>query len=160
METTLAVFFITVLFLCVFQVAHMVTVKVLLDHAAARAARAKAVGFNDWMCLKAARVAVLPVSGRRLWPDGDELDEAARVPIYLSTENEAMARGILEYERWDSLGLKVSPGGGIGSDVAAAVSLGVPRFYLPDGVEADEMRLGAESRVEAHYPLYMNNQGF
>ena len=43
LETALAVFFITVLFLVVFQVAHMVTTKILLDHAAARAARAKAV---------------------------------------------------------------------------------------------------------------------
>ena len=41
LETALAVLFITVLFLVVFQVAHMVTTKILLDHAAARAARAK-----------------------------------------------------------------------------------------------------------------------
>ena len=75
LETALAVLFITVLFLVVFQVAHMVTTKILLDHAAARAARAKSVGFNEWMCLKSARVAMIPVAGRRLWPEEGEYDE-------------------------------------------------------------------------------------
>ena len=68
LETVLAVFFITLVFLAVFQVAHMVTTKILLDHAAARAARARAVGFNEWMCLKSARVAMIPVAGPRTWP--------------------------------------------------------------------------------------------
>ena len=111
LETVLAVFFITLMFLAVFQVAHMVTTKILLDHAAARAARARAVGFNDWMCLKSARVAMIPVAGPRTWPvaEDGERREASLVPIYMETENESMARGILDYERWPYMVSTVPP---------------------------------------------------
>jgi len=95
-ETLLALVLVTFLFLVLFQLSHLVTGKILLDHAAARAARARAVGLNEFMCRKAARVAVIPVAGRRVWPDSDEIfDESARIPIYLSTDHEGLARGAL-----------------------------------------------------------------
>ena len=159
LETALAVLFITVLFLVVFQVAHMVTTKILLDHAAARAARAKAVGFNEWMCLKSARVAMIPVAGRRLWPEEGEYDEASLVPIYMTTEHESMARGILEYERWRPMDVDVNSGGGIGSEVSARVAVDVPRFYSRGDEDSDTTEIVGESRIESHFPLYMNNQG-
>ena len=151
--------FITVLFLVVFQVAHMVTTKILLDHAAARAARAKAVGFNEWMCLKSARVAMIPVAGRRLWPEEGEYDEASLVPIYMTTEHESMARGILEYERWRTMDVDVNSGGGIGSEVSARVAVDVPRFYSRGDEDSDTTEVVGESSIESHFPLYMNNQG-
>ena len=154
-----AVLFITVLFLVVFQVAHMVTTKILLDHAAARAARAKSVGFNEWMCLKSARVAMIPVAGRRLWPEEGEYDEASLVPIYMTTEHESMARGILEYERWRTMDVDVDSGGGIGAEVSARVAVDVPRFYSRGDEDSDTTEIVGESRIESHFPLYMNNQG-
>ena len=159
LETALAVLFITFLFLVVFQVAHMVTTKILLDHAAARAARAKAVGFNEWMCIKSARVAMIPVAGRRLWPEEGEYDEASLVPIYMTTEHESMARGILEYERWRTMDVDVNSGGGIGSEVSAHVAVDVPRFYSRGDEDSDTTEIVGESRIESHFPLYMNDQG-
>lgn len=53
----------------------------VMRHAAARAARARTVGFNSWMCEKVMRAAAIPASGRMLEPsdagdfDGD-LSEA------------------------------------------------------------------------------------
>ena len=157
LETVLAVFFVTLLFLGVFQVAHMVTTKILLDHAAARAARARAVGFNEWMCLKSARVAMIPVAGRRTWPGEEELGEAALVPIYMTTDNEAMANGILEYERWKTMDTEIKSG--IGSEVSASVSVEVPRFYSWGSDDDGGMEIVGESKIESHFPLYMNDQG-
>lgn len=157
LETALAVLFITFIFLMVFQVAHTVTAKILLDHAAARAARAKAVGFNDWMCLKSARVAMIPVAGVRTWPDGGALAEASLVPAYMQTENVAMANGILEYDGWQDMDVSVRAG--VGSEIDASVSLGVPRFYSRGEDDSDMVDVTGEARIESHFPLYMFDQG-
>ena len=112
-ETVLAVLIISFLFLALFRLSHMLTGKIMLEHAAMRVARARAVGFNDFMCVKTARVAVLPVSGKRLWPsegEGVDYDEPARVRAYLESTDPARARGLLEYEGWEHL--SVDPGDG------------------------------------------------
>ena len=112
-ETVLAVLVITFLFFALFRLSHMLTGKIMLEHAAMRVARARAVGFNDFMCVKTARVAVLPVAGRRLWPsegEGGDYDEPARVRAYLESTDPARARGLLEYEGWERL--SVDPGDG------------------------------------------------
>ena len=157
LETVLAVLFITMVFLMVFQVAHMATSKILLDHAAARAARARAVGFNDWMCLKSARVAMIPVAGKRTWPEDGSGDETSLVPIYMTTENEAMADGILEYERWGTMDFSVRSG--IGSEVESSVAVEVPRFYSHGNGDSDATEIAGGAKIESHFPLYMYDQG-
>lgn len=157
METVLAVFFLTVIFLLVFQVAHMVTAQILLDHAAARAARAKAVGFNDWMCLKSARVAMIPVAGTRLWPEAAAWREASLIPSYMEAENESRAKGLLEYERWQTMDFDVRAG--IGTEVESEVAIEVPRFYSIGDGDDDPIEIKGEAKVESHFPLYMNDQG-
>lgn len=111
-ETVLAVLIISFLFLALFKLSHMLTGKIMLEHAAMRVARARAVGFNDFMCMKIARVAVIPVSGKRLWPeeDADGMSETSRVYTYFEAPDEARARGLLEYEDWKNL--TVDPGDG------------------------------------------------
>ena len=66
LEALLAVCLVTSAFLALFTLSQMLTGKILLQHAAMRVARARAVGFNDFMCRKSARVAVIPISSRRL----------------------------------------------------------------------------------------------
>lgn len=81
----------------------------ILHHAAARAARARSVGFNSWMAEKSARVAAIPVSGRFLaeevgWsPDDGSISdfELSRIPEYLASENHARAEYILDYDEWE-----------------------------------------------------------
>lgn len=157
-ETALAVLFVTVAFLMLFQLAHAVTARILLGHAAARAARARAVGFNDWMCLKSARVAMIPVAGAMTWPEDGVSDEASRVPAYMQAENVSRANGILEYAGWGSMDFHVESGI-VGEEVDARVSLGVPRFYSRGGDGSGSFKVTGEASVEAHYPLYMFNQG-
>ena len=74
-ETVIAVLIVTFAFLVLFRLSQMLMGKIMLEHAAMRVARARAVGFNDFMCIKAARVASIPAAGKRVWPaDGEEFD--------------------------------------------------------------------------------------
>ena len=122
-ETVLAVLIITAVFFGLFRLSRMLSGKILLEHAAMRVARARAVGFNDFMCTKAARVSVIPVSGKRLWPAEDgslsASEELARVRTYLESPDGARAQGLLEYEGWRKL--SVNPGDGGGSVVTLPV---------------------------------------
>ena len=151
-ETVLAVLIITSVFLALFKLSHMLTGKVLLEHAAMRVARARTVGLNEYMCVKAARVAVIPVAGERIWPTGsDAIDwpmELARLPDYMGAENDAFARAILDYEGWGRL--SVEPGDGRDS----RVGLG---FSLFDGSFTYELE--GKAGIEANASLYMNDQG-
>lgn len=144
-ETMLAVVVVTFVFLSLFKLSHMLTGKILLEHAAMRAARARAVGFNDFMCRKAARVAAIPVCGKRLWPQDDGFDggmELARVAIYMGTPDAAVARGVLEYEHWQRL--HIDPGRGERSRTR---------------LETDWFDLAGEADIEENFTLYMNDQG-
>ena len=160
-ETVLAVLFITFVFFGLFQLSQMLTARILLDHAAARAARAKAVGFNAFMCRKAARVATIPIAGRRLWPDDLEgASEVSRVPIYLSTRNEQIARGVLQYERWETLGLDVRSSHGLVPEAEADVSIELPRFWSWGWKRDDSpISMSGSAALESHFPLYMDDGG-
>lgn len=152
LETVLAVLVVSFVFVTLFRLSHMLTGKILLEHAAMRVARARSVGLNEFMCRKAARIAVIPVSGERLWPTGDDaIDwsmELARVSDYMFSEDEARARGILEYEGWGRL--HVTPGDGRESKV----SLGFSLFGGDDG-----FKLEGRAGVEPNAVLYMTDGG-
>ena len=155
-ESVLAVLIITSVFLCLFKLSHMLTGKILLQHAAMRVARARAVGFNDFMCEKIARVAVIPVAGKRLWPAGDTLDygmERARVPIYLGTPDPPTARGVLEYEGWNRL--RVDPGDGTRS----GIDLGFSLWGDDENRGAVTFDLGGTAQIEENSRLYLLDQG-
>lgn len=176
LETVLAVLFITAVFLGLFQLSRAVTAKVLLDHAAARAARAKAVGFNDFMCVKSARVAMIPVAGKRLTPaaatfgGADFADygaitaatELSRIPTYLATENEATAEGVLDYRNWHEMGFRVNSEMGESPVARATLSLPLPRLHSLSGDREGLSRpfeVVGRAEVESHFPFYMFNQG-
>lgn len=113
LETVIAVLVISFLFFGLLRLSHMLLGKIMLEHAAMRVSRARCVGFNDFMCLKAARVAAIPAAGRRLWPEDWRLGpggEAARVRTYMECPDEPRARGLLEYEGWSRMWM--SPGDG------------------------------------------------
>ena len=113
-ETVLAVLVVTFIFFMLFNLSHLLTGKILVEHAAMRVARARAVGFNDFMCLKTARVAVIPVAGKRLWPVDEKFtagNELARVRTYLESPDAARANGLLEYENWKTLSVDAGDGG-------------------------------------------------
>ena len=68
LETLLVMLVMCLLFFGLLQVALVLNAREVLHHSAARAVRARAVGFNDWMTEKAQRVAAIPNSGRLLEP--------------------------------------------------------------------------------------------
>lgn len=155
LETVLAVLFVTFLFLGLFKLSHMLTGKILLEHAAMRVARARSVGMNAFMCQKTARVAVLPVAGKRLWPQDDGIAwamERFRVPIYMGTPNEAVARGVLEYEGWKHLVVD----SGDGSDTRIGMSFSL---FGDEGDDAVTFELEGKAGVEPNCALYMNDEG-
>lgn len=59
---------ICVIFMGVFQVSQLAVGREVLNHAAARGARAKTVGFNRFMVSKSVRVAAIPNAGRLTEP--------------------------------------------------------------------------------------------
>jgi len=155
-ETVLAVLVITFMFFFLFKLSRLLAGKILVQHAAMRVARARAVGFNEFMCQKAARIAVIPVAGERTWPtDEDKIgyaEELARIGIYMQTATPAIARGVLDYEGWDHL--SVDAGNGTESTMR-----------LQTGWMDDEdskwfgFDLKGKAGIERNYPFYMNDAG-
>jgi len=144
-ETVIAVLIVTGSFLVLFRLSHLLTGKILLEHAAMRVARARAVGLNDFMCRKSARICVIPVAGRRLRPAEDDVrgdvSEPAIARMYLRTPNGAYADGLLQYEDWNRL--TVEPGRGGASKTA---------------LKTDWFDLHGEAEVDG-YPVYLYDQG-
>ncbi len=144
-ETVLAVLVISFLFLTLFKLSHMLTGKIMLQHAAMRVARARAVGMNEFMCIKAARVSVIPAAGKRLKPGPDDergkMSETALARMYMRTLDWSYADGLLQYENWKSL--SVEPGHGGASHTAMGT---------------DWFNLRGEAEVDA-FPVYMNDLG-
>ena len=144
-ETLLAVLVVTALFLALFKLSHMLTGKIMLEHAAMRVARARAVGMNEFMCLKAARVAIIPVAGERLKPgENDErkdMSESALARMYMRTPDSSYADGLLRYKDWDRLSLNLNGSG------TTRTSMKTEWFDLCGEAEVDGP------------PVYMNNMG-
>lgn len=67
-ESCIVIVFLCLLFLGLFQLIHAYVARDILYHAAARAARAKTVGFNRWMVEKTMRVAAIPNAGSLTQP--------------------------------------------------------------------------------------------
>ena len=145
LETVIAVLVVTSTFLCLFKLSQMLMGKIMLEHAAMRVARSRAVGFNDFMCIKSARVASIPIAGKRLWPEGDEFDWARElhcIPIYMQAYTPSIARGGMEYEYWDTM--NINPGDG----TKASVSL-----------KSEYFDLEGKAGIENNFNLYMTDQG-
>jgi hypothetical protein len=80
-ETCLAMGMICLIFMGMIQISQLLAAKEILNYAASRATRAKTVGFNQWMVIKAARVAAIPNSGRLVEPIFENIDEGIRQAV-------------------------------------------------------------------------------
>lgn len=77
-ESLVMMLVICLLFFGLFQLAHGFANREILRHAAARAARARTVGFNHWMVTKVMRAAAIPNAGRMLQPQETFVDARLR----------------------------------------------------------------------------------
>lgn len=204
-ESVVVMMVICLLFFGLLQLAHAFAGREVLRHAAARAARARAVGFNGWMVTKVMRAAAIPNAGRMIAPETGFPDpllrqavdtlgpgalwdwslaatprqeqarlESARIPDYLASENEARARHILDYERWDDIRCSGAGGSGFPGGAPRLARIEVRQRYpltifvraLFDWVGAlsspfveGALQLRGEYEIENHYPLYLEDEG-
>ncbi len=192
-ESLLVVLLAVLCFLIIFQYGYGVSSKLILTHAAARAARARTVGLNEFMVEKTARAGMIPIAGKRLQPEGLFLDaatlraigdltpgqaidmvtrgqanrnlsqlEVARVPDYLTAENDATASGFLDYEGWNDLESTISEGTlADGDTIRVTLSYHVPAFIpglgrpAPGGAGKTIIPITAFYEIENHYSLYL-----
>jgi len=141
-ETVLAVLIVAFVFAALFSLSRLLMGRIILDYASMRVARARTVGYNDFICRKAARVAAIPISGKQLVRPVEAGDELSAAKIYLLTKDSARARGLLHYERWDDL--SVEPLEGDPSKVRMKSSV---------------FDLTGEAKIENNYRHYMYEGG-
>lgn len=89
-----------------YDFAYVTVARLVLNNAAARAARAETVGFDDFHRTKGFRVAMIPVAGERFVPEHEYQDvwdtgiELIYIRNYLSCRSWADAYGTLDYDGW------------------------------------------------------------
>jgi hypothetical protein len=109
LESLLVLLVLLAAFFFFYDFSYATVSQIHLNHATARVARADTVGFNAFQRQKSLNVGMIPVSGRRLAPEPERgrlmpWQELAYVRTYLGSETYADSKGILDYERWASLG--------------------------------------------------------
>ena len=162
LETVLALFFLCLVFFLVVDYAETLKTRTILDYAAARGARARAVGFNDFMVTKTVRIATMAAAGKcRTAEDEGHAPTAAflnsRAGSYLQSEDESYAHGILDFELWENDKLDwhvLETGGPQQGDVTLKTHQRHPLFsYAPNG--ATEADVSGEAKIESHYRYYL-----
>lgn len=158
---------VCLIFFGVFQISQLFASQEVLDYAAGRGARARTVGFNRFMVEKTIRVGAIPNAGRLLnpayagGPTREYTLEAARIPLYLGSDNHGQARAILDYDAWETIRAGASSSLGDGTlrqGVDQDVPLRYPfhrAFYARDSIE-----LNGESTLDEHYTLYLDEAGW
>jgi len=132
-ETCLVTALLCLFLFGLFEVARLFAAREVLAHSAQAGARARAVGFNDFMIRKVVDVASIPNAGpmrqpgpprsgllEALWrnetpgalwdlavrsePASPQLDvEQSRIPLYLAARHAGDLGAVLDYDRWDTV---------------------------------------------------------
>jgi hypothetical protein len=89
--------------------------------------------------------------------------ERARIPEFMGSEHWAWSRAILDYEHWDTIDPSVIAWAGDGEpldvrvrqriDLRRLFGVGIYRLFYAD----DTLELAGDSRMEAHYSLYLED---
>lgn len=156
LESIIAMIAILFLFLLLFNLSDQIRAKLLVENAAAKCARARAVGYNDFMVRKIARLSTMPAAGKCLTSadsGGGLLPLASRshrIDDYLMSEYEAQADAILDFELWRDG--KTSVHATSGNSPATAT---VAQRRTKVAGSGDSATISATATVEAHYPDYL-----
>ena len=164
-ESCLVIILISLVFFTVLQLSQIFSAQEVLDYAAGRGARAKAVGLDDFMVHKTVRIGSIPNAGRMEWPvvsggpaATHEL-ESSRIPFYLGATREIELDPILDYTHWDTITHDVSlesPASGVDILRVRAQQdypLWAPfhrAFYADDSIEME-----GNAVIGNHFSLYM-----
>lgn len=89
LESLLVILVVSFLLFTLLELARDFAGHEVLRHSASRAARARSVGFNKWMCTKVMRVAAIPNAGKMLEPAYEDFpDEELRAAIAAKSPSE------------------------------------------------------------------------
>jgi hypothetical protein len=124
-ESCIVICFLCLLFLGLFQLAHAYGSREVLFYAAARAARAKTVGFNRFMVQKTMMVAAIPNAGRMIEPVPDSTTGNFNDDAALDHAIATMSVGQL----WD-FALKATP---------SPVTTDIELTRIPEFLDSDNM---------------------
>jgi len=110
-ESCIVIGLICLLLMGIFQLAQLFLAREILDYAAGRGARAKAVGFNDFMVEKTVHIGSIVNAGRISFPElpapRSPLNqwniERGLIPLYLHSDLYGQLDSILVYEDWDTI---------------------------------------------------------
>ena len=166
-ESILAMVVILLVFLALFNLSDQIRAKLLVENAAAKCARARAVGYNDFMLRKIARLSTMPAAGKCLTAadSGDGTlslqSRYNKIGDYLMSEYEAQADAVLDFEYWQNGDTYIQATSG-NTPAAATVTQRRPDDFSFDVFigkrthdEDSKVNISAKATVEAHYPDYL-----
>ena len=164
-ESCIVMIMITFLLFGVLQISQMFAAQEVLNYAATKAARAKTVGFNDFMVHKVVRVATIPNAGQMITPDTQfsgpleqSAVEMARVPLYLGAMRWGELDPILNYSNWPSIRVD----SGMSGD-GPMIEMRVNQVYtLTDPFHAsyyasDDVNMRGRAELMNHANLYLDD---
>ena len=145
-ETLIAAVAVVFIAMAAIRFARLLLAKTSAEYAAQRTARARAVGLNRFMCQKTSRLALIPASGRKRRPESEV--GAAQMRAYMASANWPEANAIMDYELWSRSRTNADVAHGLSPVASADVTLSDPEFTVR-----------GNAKVEAHFPLYMDDAG-
>ncbi len=183
LESCLVIALLSLVLFGILQVARLSMARETLDYAAAAAARARSVGFNDFMIHKVVRVANIPNAGHmetptlvrdtggawgdlspgaawdtalRATPGSPQYElERSRIPLYLAAEHGGQLPAILDYEEWEDLRCAVGQPANQAFTVDTRQELPMTLPFHRAFYAADEVTLEGQATMEEHASLYL-----
>ena len=163
-ESCIVIGLICLLLMGLFQLVQLFMAREILDYAAARGARAKSVGFSDFMVEKTVRIGAIANAGELLVPERTGNGpwaqwtgfESPRIPHYLQGD-EWELQFTLDYALWDTIRWSYSaPASAIlhfevHQDLPLMFFSNVFRAFISDSA----VPLQGVADIESHYPLYL-----
>jgi len=181
-ESVIVVMVACFIFMGLFQLSQLFASHEFLNYSAARGVRARAVGFNDFMVWKTARLGAIPNAGKMIspeynppvpaWSTDTPADlwnawlygmqsatyspqfaiERSRMPLYLGADWLGQLPPILDYEDWDTLEI----GDPVLNSMAGTVSMTV-RQFVPLRVPLHQMFITGDSVELSSHEITMEN---
>ncbi len=165
-ESCVVIGIICLFLMGLFQLSQLYMAREILMFAAGRGARARAVGFNDFMVHKTVRVASIPAAGRMLDrpdnvnnPSAQRNFERARIPLYLAEEHYGRLSAILDYTNWPEVSHSLIDLGGPRLDCRVRENFPVGNPVFRAFYRGEAVPLSGNATLENHYPLYLYNAG-
>ncbi|MCX6993258.1 MAG: pilus assembly protein [Kiritimatiellaeota bacterium] len=163
-ESCIVIGLICLLLMGLFQLAQLFLAQEIMDYAAGRGARAKAVGFNDFMVAKTVRIGAIANAGALTFPEPSgggpwvqwTSHESPRIPHYLQSD-EWELNFILNYALWDTISWSCpAPDADI---LHFEVNQAVPLMFFSNVFKAfssaSAVPMQGVADIENHYPLYL-----